>query len=136
MVFASICRHARSAFIFARMSSGQICLASKRAAPCFPLGKFCDLFINVVSSQAVWLTPPKQDNRQKLIRQHVKILSRCNQSQELAMKHPQKEEACYFSRNIHSSCMLPQQFFPDFTFLRYKLCFYLTTEHLLFSRAA
>ena len=58
MVFASICEHASSAFIFA----------------------------SIVLRQVIWLTSSKQDNRRKA-RKHVKILSRLNHSQKLTANY-------------------------------------------------
>ena len=81
MVFASICEHASSAFIFASTTSYNFCHASSEhffITDISPAG--ISLLLKRYLRQVIWLTPPKQDNRRKA-REHVKILSLFNQFQ-------------------------------------------------------
>ena len=69
MVFSSICEHASSAFIFASMSSDQICFASSERFVNFPQAGISLLLKgNFVLRQVIWLTPSaKQDNSNRNI---------------------------------------------------------------------
>ena len=60
MVFASICEHASSAFIFASSSSDQFSHASSEHFVNFPPSG-----ISLVLRRVIWLTLSKQDNRRK-----------------------------------------------------------------------
>ena len=79
MVFASICEHASSAFIFPSASSDKFSHASSEHFVNFPPSGI-SLYWNVVLCQVILLTLSKQDNRHKA-RQHDKSLPRFNHSQ-------------------------------------------------------
>ena len=97
IVFARICEHVSSAFIFASKCSDQFSHASREhfrnykwraASTSLIFRQLESLFITekVALLQIIWLTPSKLDNRRKA-RQHVKILSRFNHPQQLTANH-------------------------------------------------